>query len=498
VAEESVNLPFDAQRRHPDYREAKRTREATVLEKVIVAHLGLFVVGLSWAFGGQIAWARQALLAWGTLGVAFFIVACATTHESRRPSAGFLSALRDLWPLLLFDALVGLSCFNPTFRILLRGSERFFELVDPPYAWLPSSARPGASLRELWQFNALVLSCYNIRLVLHSRRIVRVLLFVAAANALVLAVFGTFQKLAGATGLYFGLVKSPQLYFFSSFVYHNHWSAFILLHTAVCLGLLFHSLRRRGHRDLWHSPVLAGAVGILLLAATVPLSASRSGSGLIGLLLFAALVNFLVRIVHRRRAAHESAALPVAGIVAASLVAAGSILYLSRDVIAQRARLTTQQLEHLRHEDTLDSRLTLYRDTWRMAMEKPWFGWGLGTYGDAFRIFNSQRAVEVVFGQPYYREAHSDWLQYLAETGLAGTALLVALGLMPLLRTPWRRVESTLPLYLLAGCGIVLAYALVEFPFACPSVMLAFWFNLYAATRYATLDLDVRSGHPAA
>jgi hypothetical protein len=59
---------------------------------------------------------------------------------------------------------------------------------------------------------------------------------VLAGNAVLLAVFGTFQKLAGAKGLWFGLVASPQPRFFSTFVYHNHWGSFILLSTVVCPG----------------------------------------------------------------------------------------------------------------------------------------------------------------------------------------------------------------------------------------------------------------------
>ncbi len=75
-------------------------------------------------------------------------------------------------------------------------------------------------------------------------------------------------------------------------------------------------------------------------------------------------------------------------------------------------------------------------------MVQPWFGWGLETYGNVFRIYNSQRAVEVHFGQPYYRAAHSDWLQLFAETGAVGTALipLLLLGLLRGIR--WRRAAA--------------------------------------------------------
>jgi O-antigen ligase len=129
-----------------------------------------------------------------------------------------------------------------------------------------------------------------------------------------------------------------------------------------------------------------------------------------------------------------------------------------------------------------------------MAMEKPWFGWGLESYADVFRIYNSQRTAERWV--PYYAEAHNDWFQSFAETGAAGTALLVLLGLLPLARERSGLVGSLIPRYLLFGCGLVLLYAWVEFPLANPAVMIAFWLSLYTAVRLAELG-RLRHSSPA-
>lgn len=475
-ADSSGRLPRRLQTEH-------ELRVAQWWENLVLLHLGALIVGISWWFGGQSPGARQGLLVWGTVGAMLFVLLCGLHRgaDARR-------AWRHLWPLAVFDVLVLISCFNPSTRLVMHEGEQMFLHTDPAWPWLPSSARPDLSLRELWQFNGIVLSCYNALLALPTRRAFRRLLTLIAGNALLLAIFGTFQKLSGAEGLLFGLVKTPQPYFFATFVYHNHWGAFTLLNLAACLGLLFHSLRRGGHRDFWHSPVPLGVVACIVIAATVPLSGSRSSTLLAGLLLLAALVHFLLHIVRTRRAHHESALLPVAGIVLAALVAVGATAYLSRDVIATRARHTTQQIERIRTEDTLNSRLTLYRDTWEMASRKPWFGWGLETYGDVFRIFNSQRAAERWIGAPHYREAHNDWFQSLAEVGFVGTGLIALLILSPLQRRGGWRPDSRLPGNLLAGCGFVLLYAWVEFPFANPSVMIAFWTSLYLAAGYARLD----------
>jgi O-antigen ligase len=480
----------DAEPASDDGRPDHRPRPSSgTLEKLVLVHFGVLVVFTSWAFGGQAPWVRECIALWGAGGVLLFFAACA--RRSRLPGETGHPVVRFLWPLVLFDLAVGLSCFNPSFQEVIVAGEPSLVMGDPR-PWLPSTARPLLTLKELWQFNVIVLSSFNLVLVLPNRGAVRAVLLLLGGNAVALAVFGTFQKLTGASGLWFGLVHSPNPKFFSTFIYHNHWGAFTLLNAAICLGLLYHFVRRGGQRDLWHSPVLLGALATLLLAATIPLSESRSCTLLMVCLVAGSLTHLLVRLVRRRRESHRSAVAPVAGIILAALLAAAAVAYLGRDVIAQRTRLTSEQLSHIAREDTLNSRLTLYRDTWRMAAEKPWFGWGLESYAHVFRIFNTQRAVEKWVWIPYYAEAHNDWLQSLAEVGFVGTGLLALLVLVPLFSVRWRRVDSMLPRYLLAGGGLVLLYAWVEFPFANPAVMLTFCATFYCAIRYAMLDLQPR------
>jgi O-antigen ligase len=470
-----------------DTQTGRRRRPA---ETLVLFQFGALLLFTSWAFGGQAPWARQVIAWWGTVGMLLFLWVAVT----RRPQAGgkVHPALCWLWPLWLYDIMVIASCFNPGFREVMVGGESSLVLADPN-PWLPTAARPLLAAKELWQFNGLILSSFNLLFVLHRRRQVRALLLLLAGNAVVLAIFGTFQKLAGAKGLWFGLVTSPNKHFFSTFIYHNHWGAFTLLNTAVCAALLFHYHRRGGDRDIWHSPVLLGAVATLLLALSVPLSASRSCTFLVGGLLAAALVHFLLRVIRRRRGSGESSLLPVAGIALAAILSVAAIGYLSRTVIAQRAAVTSEQLSRLSQEGTLTSRLILYRDTWRMASEKPWFGWGLESYAHVFRIYNTQRTTESLWWIVFYAEAHNDWLQSLAEVGFIGTGLLALLVLLPVYAVPWRRVGSLVPRYLLAGCGVLLLYAWLEFPFANPAVMLTFCAVFYCAIRYAELDAEPRS-----
>lgn len=469
-----------------------RPHRSSLLDKLVFFQFGALLLFTSWAFGGQAPWARQIIAWWGTAGMLLFLWACV---DRRRAEEGKIHpALRYLWPLWLYDALVVVSCFNPGFREALVAGEPSLVLADP-VPWLPTAARPLLAANELWQFNGLVLSSFNLLLVMRRRRQVRSVLYLLAGNAVALAVFGTFQKLVGAKGLWFGLVHSPNPRFFSTFIYHNHWGAFILLNTAVCVGLLFHYHRRGGHRDIWHSPVLLGAVATLVLVLSVPLSASRSCTILVGLLLAGAMVHFLLRVIRERRERHLSALLPVAGIALAAILSVAAISYLGRDAIAERTHETSEQFAPTARDHLLSSRFILYRDTWRMASEKPWFGWGLESYAHVFRVFNTQRTAESQWWIVFYAEAHNDWLQSLAEVGFIGTGLLALLVLLPVGAVSWRRVASVLPRYLLAGCSLLLLYAWLEFPFANPAVMLTFCAVFYCAVRYAELETAPRHPH---
>ncbi len=464
---------------------APRRKENPWLARVVIFHFSSLLIFTTWAFGGQVPWARQVIAGWGSLGVLLFMIAGVT--QGRAPHDRY-PALRLLWPLWLYDLLVIVSCFNPGFRELRNGTEISLVLADP-ITWLPSAARPLMAAQELWQFNVIVLSCFNLWLVLQSRRLLRSVLFILTGNAVALAVFGTFQKLVQSKGLWFDLVPAPNPKFFSTFVYHNHWGAFTVMNTAACLALFFHLLRRNDQRDLWHSPIMLAALAALLLAISVPLSASRSCTVLMGVLLGGALVHLLRRIIQHRRANHESATAPVLGLIFAATLAATAIGYLGADVIAQRLQQSAEQLTQIEQANTLNARLTLYRDTWHMAEARPWFGWGLESYAHIFRIFNTQRAAEAWIWITFYAEAHNDWLQSLAEVGFVGTALLGLLLALPLWHVRWRHVQSLVPRYLLTGNIIILLYAWLEFPFANPAVVLTFFATFYVALRYAQQEI---------
>jgi O-antigen ligase len=459
-------------------------RPISVFELLVLFQVAVFMVAATWLFGGNAEWVRPYLAAWGSLGMVLTL--SGGLMEPRRPGTG--KVLLCLWPFALFNALVAASCLVPGFREIHRGIDAFYTPEARP-AWLPSSAVPAAALRALWLFDGTYLSCFNLALVIRRRRAIRGLLVLAVLNALVLSVFGTVQKLSGAAGMYFGAVPSVQTYFFASFIYHNHWGSFVVLMAAACLGLVGRYAGRIQGRDFLHSPGLAGLVAVLLMAATAPLSGSRSCTVLMVLLLGGAFIGWIARLLGRRRRLNESAAPALIAAVAAVAAALAGIWFVARDSIETRLAVTESQIAAMRAQNSMGSRATLYADTWRMARDRPLFGWGMGSFPYVFFIYNSQDHPNRIDHLPNnYHDAHNDWLQSAAEHGLIGSTVLALCALVPLRLLRGRAGAGPLTRYLLAGCALILAYAWIEFPFGNVAVVLAWWFCFFTALAYALLS----------
>ncbi|HND62617.1 MAG TPA: O-antigen ligase family protein [Opitutaceae bacterium] len=451
------------------------------LERITMIHVGVLVILSAWAFGGAATWARSLVAGWGSLAL-LITLAARWNRDPRHPH--FPSPLPWLWPVAALNALVVASCFNPSFAALSFGAEPLLAHTGAAYPHLPSTALPAASLEHLWLFDAIYLSAFNLTLTVRRRRTLRRLLLLALGNAVALAVFGTFQRLV-SSGLFFGLVPAPNPRFFATFVYGNHWGAYVVLMIAIGLGLVFYYARQSDGDEPGQSPVALVAVAIALMAITPALAGSRAGLLLVAALLGWAAIDTLLRLARRRRSHGESAALPVAGLLACGLLVVGGAVYLGREPLRERWQDTQGQIQ----SGFLRERLDLYRDTLQLAKAEPAFGWGLASFERSLQLVRPRPVEENRQYEHSYVDAHSDWLQALAELGVVGGLLLLLAGLLPLHQSHVLKHAGSLVRYLLAGGALVLAYATVEFPFANPAVTTAFWLIYFVAVHYVRLSV---------
>lgn len=464
-------------------------------ELIVIIHVFVLVVGAAWMFGGNAAWAKTLIASWGTLGMVLCLLLVRGYHSRTQTLP---RSLHLLWPLLAYN-LIGLATlFFPGYRAAIYEGDVLL-IRNAVSDWLPSSAIPGRTLLALWLFDGIYLSCFNLLLAIRSRSRLRLLLFGLVANASLLAVFGSIQKLVNAPGLFFGAQESPQTKFFASFIYHNHWGAFALLMMSIALGLCFRLRRRSQGRGLVNTPAPLLILAVGLLAVTMPLSGSRSCSLMALLVLVIAAAHWMLPVFRRKHHDHQPIMVS-AMITSLGLLAVIWIAYvLGEPMIRERWEETRDQVAAAKQEQNRNFRVQLYADTWSMAKARWLWGWGLGSYPVVFQDFNTQRESAADRLPKYFHDAHSDWLQSLAEQGFAGTLLIGLCGLLPL----WihRRTLSRSPVtwYLLGGGGLLLAYAWVEFPFGNTAVVCAFWVCFFAACGYGNPgdDRSESSNHHA-
>lgn len=135
--------------------------------------------------------------------------------------------------------------------------------------------------------------------------------------------------------------------------------------------------------------------------------------------------------------------IPLRFIIAGMVLVAASLFAFHDQVIIRLERNTQESSgefsEHLRSISNISSdasnleRINRWRSAFRMFEERPVFGWGPGTYQFVYAPFQRSEDFTIIttnFGD--LGNAHSEYIGPLAESGLPGMLLFVALAIMVL------------------------------------------------------------------
>ncbi len=453
----------------PPRRLSERTRDEpfplTPPERWLVAQTVVLIVFSSWAYGGAVSWAENIIL-----GLTMLALPAVLWREGRFR----LSAIGSMWPILGWLCFVAVAIANPSHEQAASGAW-------VPRAgwirWLPSTVDVGRSIGEGKIWLAALVQGAALLVVLRNDRGARVIWAVAAINGFVLAAMGAIFHFDGINR-FPGMaesVGSP----FATFVYRNHWAAYGALTAVAGLVLAFRALpasfagdpRGRGRA------LLFGGSAMLVLAS-LPLSGSRSGL-LLGAVLLAGSGAVFFRSLLRSRGALRLHRLWIIGLTLAAL----GLVALGLDSYVPQGRRDFQRtVQELNRPEFPEVRLAATRDTWRMALQRPVYGWGAGTFEIVFPIFHGNYLRDEN-GKIYARLqfAHNDWLQLLAECGLIGGLILV----LPPIVVAWRawRTKSESARRTVGGCIIVAVYAWIDFPFHNAAVLMLWTILLTTARR---------------
>ncbi len=274
------------------------------------------------------------------------------------------------------------------------------------------------------------------------------------------AVFGILQHLTFNGKLYWFREMRYGGIPFGPYVNRNHFAGFAELVIPVALVPL---VLGKVRRERWF------AVGLLALLPLGALFLSASRGGIISLAAGLGLLTLLL--VLRRTFGKHVLAGAVVLLFAFMLVSWLGV----RQIIERFSSMQSLEV-------TSGKRASMRLDTWHIFREHPWTGTGLGTLQTVFPPYETLYDAKVV------NHAHNDYLEALAETGIAGAAccawFLGALFFRSLRRVLLQDKSFSAALHLsgLVGCTGFLVHGLVDFNLHIPGNALFFFLMANLAT----------------
>ena len=203
----------------------------------------------------------------------------------------------------------------------------------------------------------------------------------------------------------------------------NHVGTLLAMGAAAGLGPFWNYLENRR----WAPAATLGAALILTVIATLNFCESRAAS----LLLFAGFFIWLAGVFHRgidRNTAKAALGLILFALLAFVTSQTPAMQRLKQTSITQAVadspsdQLDESGLTQTNTSPSLDFRLLLYQDTWRMIADHPLTGIGLGNYR-----YISQQYRDVSLSQAVAIHSDSSWILIAAEAGLPTAAAAVVL-----------------------------------------------------------------------
>ena len=269
----------------------------------------------------------------------------------------------------------------------------------------------------------------------------------------VVSVFGILQHLTFNGKLYWFREMRYGGIPFGPYVNRNHFAGFAEL---VIPSGLVPLVLGRVRRDRWM------LVGLFCLLPIGALFYSASRGGIVSFLVELALLGVLVWTMRGQRAPLLAGALVL--LLAGMLVAwlgVGKAL----------ERFSSLQAIEVTH----GKRVSMAQDAWHIFLDHPVLGTGLGTLQTVFPKH------ETLYDGKLVNHAHNDYLEALAETGLAGGLCcgwflwVLATRAYRNIRRPENSLASVLNMAGLVACGGFLTHSVVDYNLHIPSNALLFF-----------------------
>jgi O-antigen ligase len=296
------------------------------------------------------------------------------------------------------------------------------------------------------------------------------------------------MHLSGAQSDYLGIHIRHLDSASGTYVNRNHFAGFLEMMLALGIGLLIAGLSDRS-ADTWKkfirqtiewilSPKMVLRLALCVLVIALTTTHSRMGNAaFFSSLLVAGAIGIALS-----RYATRNTVLLLASLIAIDLLIVGS--WFGVEKLAKRFETAGV--------DMVEARELPGAATLELAKDFPVFGAGPGSYYLAFPPYRTERITA------FFDHAHNDYLQFAAESGFLGLAILgafVILSLGAALLAQWQRRDPLMrgmSFACIMGVTSILIHSWVDFNLQIPAN--AALFMVLLALGWISLYLDRREG----
>jgi O-antigen ligase len=470
-------------------------------EWAVVYAGGLTLAFTAWGLSGVRLWSLHVLLAGALITFLLAILPLPQSWNGTDRQHGNLQNCKRLlqfpvfWLGLAFLAYLLIQGLNPAW-IQVKGPDGWWLEALDPVDWLPGSVsasyRTTNAFRVLTSFGATFLLVCGLWVGLQRRACVMTVLWIFLVSSVGMAIVAILQKFTGANAILW-TVPSPNGNFWGTFFYRNEAVAYLTWTITISGVLYFHHLQRSEQRAVSGGPHLLIFVFVVILYTSIALALSRGGIIFGGLMAGCFFCAVIVRWM-QTSTMHK----PLALIVLTALLLGGGSYTVFRYIDTEAIKKRFGDIEKTIEMMDRDSRMITTKVTWEMFQEKPWFGWGAGSWRYVFPSYQ-KNYPEIYYlrydeergwiGRKIYYYAHNDIVQFLCEYGIAGCSFLLLIFAY-WIGFQWFRISgNTLSVWMLQiGIAVALSHAAVDFILQSPAYWLALNGTICVSVKLLFLD----------
>jgi O-antigen ligase len=454
------------------------------MNKVIELVLVLVLIGATLAFGGvqPITYSLAEIV----LFLALLLVVLARARQ------GEIKLHVPWWPVL-FALLVAFQVIPlPSPLILGLSPMRALDanlaaLPHGQWVWATLSIYPHQTLLLLLKFLACLTAFVLAAEVFDSGRgkstLVRTLIILGCFEA----AYGIIQYLTGWQKIFTFIKQYDTAEATGTYINRNHFAGLLELTAPFAFAAAFYAFQRwlesrRASRT--ESAFGLQAVFYLFLMAIMVVGVvfSRSRGGILATVFAIIFIALLAQLKARQKAW-------MLGVFLLLVCVMGYGLWIGLDPVLAR-------YEEVRQPGFLqmEGRISIWKESLRLVRDSPLTGTGLGTFAVAYRRVQTGK-VEF-----YVDHAHSDYLEFAADTGLLGAALLFLPILFLLIKMVSsflddpRRYRRAVTLGCIGSTLALMAHSVTDFNLQIPAN--AIIFAVVLGLGYKATCIERREGRP--